>query len=397
MTRVYNYAFRTGALAVSQRRGVKSILFKKGDHTQLKNWRPVMILNTEYKILTKALANRLQQVLPLIIHTDQTASIKGRTINDNTRLLHDFVAYANEKDIALALISVDQLKAFDRVSHEFLFKCLENFGMGPNFVQWIKLTYNSVSSSIKTNGWLPAFVMLERGLEQGCALSMPLYVLTAETMAINIRENPRKHGIWPPDSHEELKQYADDTTLLLADDQCIDEVFNTFNLYERTSGAKINKGKCKGLCCGAFVHRTDQLGNFDWFNNFTPDKILGQFIGNVDCTRSNWEAKIQKINNFAAWRHRELSYKGKALVINGLLTSTLWYNATSLPVPSWAIAQIDQSIYNFFYSYKRNLANQDILVLPVQHGGFNIPRIKTKIQSLRLNTLKRLLSAEDAH
>ena len=101
---------------------------------------------------------------------------------------------------------------------------------------------------------------------------MPLYVLTAETMAINIRQNPRIHGIRPPDSQEELKlsQYADDTTLLLSDDPSIDEVFRTFNLYERASGAKINKGKCKGLWCGAFAHRNEQLGDFDWFNDFIP-------------------------------------------------------------------------------------------------------------------------------
>ena len=106
-------------------------MFKKGDHTKLKNWRPVTLLNSDYKILTEALANRHQQVLPLIIHTDQTAS----TINDNNRLLHDDVAYANEIDVPLALISVDQLKTFDRVPHDFLFKCLEHLGFGPNFVQ----------------------------------------------------------------------------------------------------------------------------------------------------------------------------------------------------------------------------------------------------------------------
>ena len=91
LTRVYNHAFKTGRLTVSQRRGIISLLFKKGDRTLLKNWRPVTLLNTDYKILTKALTNRLQEVLPLIVHPDQTASIKGRTINDNTRLLHDVV------------------------------------------------------------------------------------------------------------------------------------------------------------------------------------------------------------------------------------------------------------------------------------------------------------------
>ena len=172
-------------------------------------------------------------------------------------------------------------------------------------------------------------------MRQGCPLSMPLYVLTAETMVCNIQNNPAIHGLRPPDSQDEVKlsQFADDTTLLLTDEQSITETFHTFDLYERASGAKINKSKCKGLWCGSFAQRTDQLYGFEWFNDFIPDKILGQFFGNVDCTQKNWEAKIEKIKNIvAAWRHRELSFKGRALLIT-LLTSTLWYNVTSLSMP----------------------------------------------------------------
>lgn len=106
LTRVYNYAFENGFLTVSQRRGMITLLFKKGDRTLLKNWRPVTLLNTDYKILTKALANRLHQVLPLIVNSDQTACIKWRTINDNTRLLNDAISYVNEKNTNLAFISV---------------------------------------------------------------------------------------------------------------------------------------------------------------------------------------------------------------------------------------------------------------------------------------------------
>ena len=400
LTRVYNYAFHIGHLSVSQRRGVISLLFKKGDRTLLKNWRPITLLTTDYKILTKALANRLQKVLPSIVHTDQTASIKGRTINDNTRLLHDVISYANENNIPLAVISVDQLKAFDRVAHQFLFKTLERFGFGPSFIHWIQVIYTSVSSSVKTNGWLTAFINLERGLRQGCPLSMPLYVLTAETMAINIRNNSNIHGLRPPDSETELKlsQFADDTTLLLTDESSITETFNVFDRYERASGAKINKGKCKGLWSGGFSHRTDQLYGFSWYNDYIPDKVLGQYFGNVDCTQRNWDAKIQRINNIiGAWRHRELSFKGRALLINSLLTSTLWYNVTSLSVPSWVISQIEQAVYGFFWNYKHPLVNRDILALPLKEGGFNLPRLETRIRAFRLNTLKRFLSAEDAH
>lgn len=200
ITQVYNYAFDNEHPPLTQRRGVISLLFKKGDRTQLQNWRPITLLNTDYKILTKALANRLKHTLPLLIHTDQTACIPGRTINDNLWLIQDAITYANETNIPLALISVDQLKAFDRVSHSFLFKTLQKFGFGPDFQRWIQMLYTDVTSSVKVNGWLTAFIPLERGLRQGCALSMPLYVLTAEILATHIRAHPHIRGLQHPSS-----------------------------------------------------------------------------------------------------------------------------------------------------------------------------------------------------
>ena len=165
-------------------------------------------------------------------------------------------------------------------------------------------------------------------------------------MALNIRSNPGIHGVKPPGSENAVKlsQFADDTTLLLTDEQSIVETFRVFDRYELASGAKINQSKCKGLWSGAFSRRTDQLQGFEWFNDCIPEKILGQFIGSIDCSRVNWETKIQKINSIVdAWRNRDLSFKGKALVINGLLTSTLWYHATSLSLPSWAVTQIEEA------------------------------------------------------
>ena len=73
---------------------------------------------------------------------------------------------------------------------------------------------------------------------------------------------------------------------------------------------------------------------FDWFNTYIPEKILGLLFGNEDCTKLNIDRRLQSLRNtIAAWKHRELSFKGKALVINGLLTSTLWYTATSIHLP----------------------------------------------------------------
>ena len=122
-----------------------------------------------------------------------------------------------------------------------------------------------------------------------------------------------------------------------------------FYHYESASGAKINLHKCKGLWSGSLKHRTDQLLNFDWYNTYIPEKILGTFFENVDCTRLNIDRRLQSLRNtIVAWKHRDLSFKGKALVINGLLTSTLWYTVTSVNLPPWAITDIETEIYNFF-------------------------------------------------
>lgn len=217
LTRVYNYDFSNGTLSSTQRRGVITLLFKKGDHTRLKNCRPITLLTTDYKILTKALANRLKTLLRLPVHSSQTACTPGSTINGNVCVIRDAINYANEVNVPLAIVSIDQLKAFDQVPHSFLFKTIANFGFGPNFIHWIETIYNSVKSTVKVNGWLPAFIDLERGLRQGCALSMPLYILTAEVMATHIRANASIFGLVTPTSKQETKlsQYADDTTFLL--------------------------------------------------------------------------------------------------------------------------------------------------------------------------------------
>ncbi len=81
-----------------------------------KNWRPVAILCSEYKLIAKCLTNRLNKVLYTIIHTDQSYCIKDRCISDNLHLVHDVIDYAFKNNIDMGLLSLDQEKAFDRAS-----------------------------------------------------------------------------------------------------------------------------------------------------------------------------------------------------------------------------------------------------------------------------------------
>ena len=101
----FNYAFQSGALSISQKRGIISLIPKKDkDKTILENLRPISLLNVDYKILTKTIAKRLEKLLPRIINPDQTGYVKGRFIGENIRLIEDIMFHTkrtNSPGIAL--------------------------------------------------------------------------------------------------------------------------------------------------------------------------------------------------------------------------------------------------------------------------------------------------------
>ncbi len=104
------------------------------------------MLNTDFKILAKVLANRLKKVLPEIITTNQAYSIIGREITDTVSNIRDKISYMIESKKEGYMVSIDLEKAFDRVEHDFLFELLEQFGFGDKFIKWIRALYKDAIS-----------------------------------------------------------------------------------------------------------------------------------------------------------------------------------------------------------------------------------------------------------
>ena len=150
---VYNYSYGRGELTESQKLGLVSLIYKKGDKADLNNWRPISLLNVDYKILAKVMANRLRKVIGKICNSDQCGYIPGREIGDAIIFTRDVIEYAQIENKPLIVISLDQTKAFDRLNRDFLFKVLTFFNLDDNFIQWVKLLYNNTNCKIKCNGF----------------------------------------------------------------------------------------------------------------------------------------------------------------------------------------------------------------------------------------------------
>ena len=134
LTEVYYGIFVNGSLSDSQRTAVISLLPKKGDLLEPKNWRPISLLNCDYKLLAKVLQRRLSKVMTYIVNDFQTCSIPGRSIHNNMYLLRDIIEYADINNSPVALLSLDQEKAFDKVHWGFLMRVLRKLDLGDNFI-----------------------------------------------------------------------------------------------------------------------------------------------------------------------------------------------------------------------------------------------------------------------
>ncbi len=247
---------------MNQRMGmglIKLIYKRKGEKVDLKNYRPITMLNSDLKILTKVLANRLKEVMPTIIETNQVYGVKGKDIADTTISIIDRIRYMKDKNKKGYVISLDFEKAFDRVEHEYLFEILRGYGFGENFIKWITILYRGAITRIKCNGFFTECFKITRSIRQGCPLSALLYSLVAEPLglAIKIDEDIRGINIEGSGGNEKIFQYADDTTIIVRDIESVKKVMEVVQMFCRGSGGKINEEKTVYMRFGGVIGLTD--------------------------------------------------------------------------------------------------------------------------------------------
>ena len=228
------------------------LIEKKGkDKMYIKNWRPISLLNVDVKIASKTIAKRLETVLPLIIHENQCAYVKGRSIFDCTRIIDDIMFYTKENKLLGLLLAIDFEKAFDSLDWTFLNKALSAFNFGQSFIKWVNTFYSNVQSCVMNNGFSSVHFDVMRGVRQGDPLSPYLFIIALETLAIYVRGSDEIKGINVRDEHDvKLTASADDMTTFLKDDQSADNLLKVLNDFRLCSGLKLNKSKLEACYLG---------------------------------------------------------------------------------------------------------------------------------------------------
>lgn len=364
------------------------LIFKRGDIKDLKNWHLISFLKVDYKICSKAITLRLSRVLHAIVDPDQTCSVPRRSISSNIIQLQDTLDYTEQSNEPGILVSLDQEKAFDHVNRDFLMLLLEHFGFGPDFQTWIATFYAVAYMQILLNGWLTNPIPLNRGVRQGDSLSPLLYILCVEVLACQIRNCKNIRGFLLPsasDKQFKVRQYTDDTTSFVKDYSSLVSLFDLITVYEKGSGAKLNRSKSEAMWLGAWCSRADEPLGLTWVRNM---KILRVFFSTASVNLDNWQSKINNLEKLLnLWKSRSLSLIGKCLIVNVLGLGKFLYLAKVVTPPAWALHRVNQLIWPFLWGSKIETVSRNTCYLPILSGGLNVINLELKCMALCLSSI----------
>ena len=231
---------------------------------------------------------------------------------------------------------------------------------------------------------------MQRGVCQGFAISALLFILAVEILLVKIKQSENIDGITVFDEVSHLIQYADDTTLTLADEQSITNAMKLLNEYSKISGLNLNFHKCAGIWLGSFKNNPDIYSGIRFTNH--PIKCLGIYIG-MDykaCKDLNWGKKLKEIEDLTLqWRKRKLTLQGKITVINDLHIPKMVYPMTVLYTPPEVTKRIESIIYTFLWEkchrVKKTIVNNCI------NGGLNMIDIQSKLYALKATWTPKFL------
>ena len=396
LVEVFNEAYERGDLSTSQKQGVITLVEKDGkDPRYIKNYRPITLLNVDYKILSKVLANRMKTVLSEIIKSDQVGYMKDRNIGEAIRLIDDMIFHCLTNDINSFLIAVDFEKAFDSVSHQFLCKVLELFGFGVSFRTWVKTLYNDISSCVMNGGFSTGYFEIGRGVRQGDPLSPYLFLIVIEILAHAVRNDSTIKGINLENYEVKQVLYADDMTIFVRDKDSVKNLKVIFHSFQKISGLKVNMEKTNIVWIGK---EREGLGvEIPSFGNLVKEvKILGVYFSVDRKMREelNYKEILSKIKRLLGWwKQRDLSMIGKIHLLKTYALSKLNYIISSIVVPSWLYKEIKKVCFEFIWKGKDRIKRQ-IMYQDFGDGGLRMWNFDLFVKTQRVMWVKRLLYGE---
>lgn len=378
---VFNDILLNNNIPLSMQCAVTVLLPKGGDRKQPSNYRPITLLNTDYKIMTKYLNKfYFSEFLNSVLSKEQLCAAPGRNIHNGNILIRDVILFARSKGMAGYLVSLDQRKAFDMVDRSFLFRFLDRAGLDEGILNAVKCLYASTGTRIQVNGHLSEEVLLERGVRQGCPLSATLYVLYLQAFINSFLGSTQFRGLEATSGQAyKLTAYADDLLMFCSGESEVKSVFRFFDKVCAATGSELNKDKTKILNIGC---------REDMRSEYIVDKIKvcgvwhhrdyekSRQVNSEECLKTIVK-KVENVKNMSC------TLRGRVLITNTVLYPKAYFTARTYPHTKAFIKKVTGRVYSFLYGEgKREVFKRKIIELDRKRGGLGLDNLERRCISM---------------
>jgi len=371
-----------GELGVSLRRGVVRLIPKVRGIPTAAQLRPITLLCTDYKLLTKMLVARLIVVLPDILQATQLCSIRGRSIFDGAAAILSAIEYLKQRRLPGFLVSLDLFHAYDRVSLQWVDRVLEAMGFGRTVRRWVAIFHQGAMAKFMLHSLTPD-LPISFSIRQGDPLAMVLFVIQIEPLLVVLQR--RLTGLQIGNFREASFGYVDDVAVLSEDEADLPRLDSAVRDFELASGAILNRNR-KSMILGLGSWEARSVWPLPWIHSSLEVKVYGVIMtASHDLTvRLSWDRVISGLESvLQLWTARflpTLLVRRQALEVYAF--STLWYLAQIIPLPTPALARIKKAAGKFLWKGRLERLAWSELHGPLRAGGIGLPCVATRAQSL---------------
>lgn len=368
------------------------VLIPKKEHSiKIEDFRPITLLNSDFKILTRLINNRMKPLLGKILGPYQTAAGTGRSMMNILSEYRDIIYLTWLCKCQIAMMFLDFNKAFDRINHTFLLNVLRRMGFNAQFTHLIQKCIVGTHSRIKINGQLTNPVQIKQSVRQGCPLSMTLYSIAVEPLLLYL--HLRLNGLKIFNTKTVCHAYADDISVLVNTKQEIETVRTIILAFTSACGAKLNEHKSKILPIGP---NSDHMET-SWLQKTDKIKCLGMFLtpNPYEMIKLNWEHKLNILRaTLKENTTRSLNRMQRVLFINTYIISKTYHTGAVLLISPDIAHKILTAIY--WYIWRGNIFKVSLqtMTLPRTEGGLGVKDVRSQCTALFINQTTKILQSD---
>ena len=398
--------------------GLISLLYKKGDRCDPRNYRPITLLNGDYKIIMRALTRRMNDTVGEWVSRFQSGFVPDAFLAENIMLLNLAQTYAEENNEDAYFLFLDMEKAFDRCSWAFLTLALKRIGYDDDFIDYIKLAYNHDTPpkrQLSVNGYLGPQFSLESGVAQGCPCSPLLFLLITEPLSRLFETDIYLEGLTIGKLKLVISQFADDTTLVLrkGDSEHAQKLLDTW--CKATTMAE-NFKKREGMLVGPW-NKTRQgtptgvIEGDKWLADGKHIRALGAPLGN-DLDEEAWYTSRYRTvkNRIGQWPSlRRHSITGRNMLVQSILYGSFRFWLYFMIMPQSVIKLIEQDAKQILWATEPRIATNEMgseaahrwiaeaaSYLPTKKGGAGIMHWQSHCEAFYAHWIIRYLHPRKA-